>query len=236
MLGSTAGGMSAAGTVGIMGGTAGAIGTVGAVLMAPVTIIAGAVAGTGIAIYEGSCYFTDERVTDYDQVLTIVKGIAASSDPKYFRFHEGEDAGIENEITSTVNIWKILKEIQLSQRWIKVSAETMAFNAGNGIKEYKIEKLYIKNGILMYQDWGKNSELAIIRRVDGGYAMSDIGTKKYYKETYISINTGDGWENYDVENLYIVNGVMMHRDWGKNTTIGNIGFYTVDNEAVVSSE
>ena len=49
-------------------------------------------------------------------------------------------------------------------------------------------------------------------------------------------NTGDGWENYDVENLYIVNGVLMHRDWGKNTTIGNIGFYTVDNEAVVSSE
>ena len=88
----------------------------------------------------------------------------------------------------------------------------------------------------MYQDWGKNSELAIIRRVDGGYVMSDIGTKKYYIETYISINTGDGWENYDVEHLYIVNGVMMHRDWGKNTTIGNIGFYTVDNEAVVSSE
>ena len=56
------------------------------------------------------------------------------------------------------------------------------------------------------------------------------------KDTYISINTGDGWETYDEENLYIVNGVMMHSDWGKNTTLGNIGFYTVDNEAVITPD
>ncbi len=229
MLGSTAGGVSAAGTVGIMGGTAGAIGTVGAVLMAPVTIIAGAVAGTGIAIYEGSCYFTDERVTDYDQVLTIIKGIAASSDPKYFRFYEGEDANVENEIRNPIQVWKILNEIfddiELNNEFVWIYA-----------KNYKIEDLYIKNGILINSDWGKNTEVAIIRRIDGAYSMADISLKKNLKGTYIYVHTGDGFETYDVENLYIVNGVMMHRDWGKNTTVGNIGFYTVDNEAVVSSD
>ena len=241
MLGSTAGGVSAAGTVGIMGGTAGAIGTVGAVLMAPVTIIAGAVAGTGIAIYEGSCYFTDERVTDYDQVLTIVKGIAASSDPKYFRFHEGEDSDIKNEITSPIKIWKIISKIKADNLagvnlLRSVTEDFISFYRPDGFEKYDLESLYIKNGILMNRDWGKNTELAIIRRTAGNYSMSNIARKQYFKDTYISINTGNEWKTYDVENLYIVNGVMMHRDWGKNTTIGNIGFYTVDNEAVVSSD
>lgn len=58
MLGSTAGGASAAGTVGIMGGTAGAIGTVSGALMSPVVIIPAAVVATGITAYEGGCYLS----------------------------------------------------------------------------------------------------------------------------------------------------------------------------------
>src|SRR6056297_1606951 len=53
MLGSAAGGASAAGTVGIMGGTAGVIGTAASIIMAPAVIIGGAIVGGGIAIYEG---------------------------------------------------------------------------------------------------------------------------------------------------------------------------------------
>ena len=56
MLGSTAGGASAAGTVGIMGGTAGAVGTVAGALMSPFVIIPAAVVATGITAYEGGCY------------------------------------------------------------------------------------------------------------------------------------------------------------------------------------
>ena len=53
MLGSVAGGVSAAGTVGIMGGTGGAVGGTAAFLMAPITIIVGTVTAVGIIGYEG---------------------------------------------------------------------------------------------------------------------------------------------------------------------------------------
>lgn len=84
MLGSTAGGVSAAGTVGIMGGTAGAIGSVAAALMAPVTIIAGAVLAVTIGGTEAVCFFNDERITDPDEVLAIVRNISDHSDPTVF--------------------------------------------------------------------------------------------------------------------------------------------------------
>jgi hypothetical protein len=61
MLASTAGGASAAGTVGIMGGTAGVIGTVGGALMSPFVIIPAAVVATGVAAYEGGCYLAEKK-------------------------------------------------------------------------------------------------------------------------------------------------------------------------------
>jgi hypothetical protein len=59
MLGSTAGGASAAGTVGIMGGTAGAVGTVAGALMSPFVIIPAATVAAGIVVFEGGCYLAD---------------------------------------------------------------------------------------------------------------------------------------------------------------------------------
>lgn len=61
MLGSTAAGSSAAGTVGIIGGTAGFLGTAGAVLMSPLVIIPGAVAAVGVGVYEGGCYLARDK-------------------------------------------------------------------------------------------------------------------------------------------------------------------------------
>jgi hypothetical protein len=135
MLASTAGGVSAASTVGIMGGTAAGIGTVGAILMAPVTIIAGAVTAVGVAAYEGGCYFTDERVTEYADVLKIMENMDANADSDVFR-------------------------------------------------------LLLVNGSEQIQ-------------------IGPIGNS----------------DNYWVEDLYIVNGTLMNRDWFKNTTVGKIGFF-----------
>jgi hypothetical protein len=56
MLGSTAAGASAAGTTGIIAGSAGFLGTAGAVLMSPFVIIPAAVTAVGIGVYEGGCY------------------------------------------------------------------------------------------------------------------------------------------------------------------------------------
>ena len=60
MLGSAAGGVSAAGTVGIMGGTAGTVGTVAAALMFPFVIVPAAVVAGGVGVYEAGCYLTDK--------------------------------------------------------------------------------------------------------------------------------------------------------------------------------
>lgn len=60
MLGSTAGGASAAGTVGIMGGTAGAGAAVMSVVLNPLAWVPAAVAATVVGVYEGGCYLLDD--------------------------------------------------------------------------------------------------------------------------------------------------------------------------------
>ena len=59
MLGSTASGASAAGTVGIMAGTGGVLGTIGSVLISPFVIIPAAIVAVGVGTYEGGCYLAD---------------------------------------------------------------------------------------------------------------------------------------------------------------------------------
>ena len=56
MLGSTAAGASAAGTTGIIAGTGGVLGSIGAALMSPFVIIPAAVVAVGVGAYEGGCY------------------------------------------------------------------------------------------------------------------------------------------------------------------------------------
>lgn len=61
MLGSTAAGTSAAGTVGIIAGTGGVIGSIGAALMSPFVIIPAAITAVGVGVYEGGCYLSEEQ-------------------------------------------------------------------------------------------------------------------------------------------------------------------------------
>ena len=56
MLGSTAGGASAAGTVGIMGGTAGTGAAVMGVVLNPFVWVPAAVTAVGVGALEGGCY------------------------------------------------------------------------------------------------------------------------------------------------------------------------------------
>ena len=61
MLGSTAAGASAAGTAGILSGTVGVVGTVGAALISPFLLIPAALVVGGIATYEGGCYLAERK-------------------------------------------------------------------------------------------------------------------------------------------------------------------------------
>jgi hypothetical protein len=60
MLGSTAAGASAAGTTGIIAGTGGVLGSIGAALMSPFVIIPAAVTVIGVGTYEGGCYLSEK--------------------------------------------------------------------------------------------------------------------------------------------------------------------------------
>ena len=147
MLGSTAGGASAAGTVGIMGGTAGAIGTIASIIMAPVTIIAGAVIGGGVAIYEGACYCTVERVEDPEVIKGILNNIIENDEKGYYMLHTYGVAGLLNN--KVVNSFKIAEEVNNQGKVIKWSS-------------YDIENLYVEEGMLMHKDYGPNTRIAEI--------------------------------------------------------------------------
>lgn len=139
MLGSTAGGASAAGTVGIMGGTAGAVGTAGAILMAPATIVVGASAAVGVGGLETYCHFwVDERVTEYDEVLALLTGLSEKIDPEYFSvvIPTDEDSTAQNAF------------IQVPDK------------DGRPVR-YDVENLYIVNGVLKHRDWFRDTVIPV---------------------------------------------------------------------------
>jgi hypothetical protein len=144
MLGSTMAGASGAGTIGIIAGTGGAAGTVGAIILNPFVWVPAAIVGIGGGGFEAACAFLiDERITDYDEVLAIMRSFATHADPKYFQL-------VENAIPA-----------------------------------------------------------------------------------FISISTGDGkWVRYEIEDLYIVDGMLKHRDWGPNTQIGRVVLLSDENAEV----
>lgn len=134
MLGSTLAGASGAGTIGIIAGTGGAIGTAGAIILNPFVWVPAAILGVGGGGFEAACAFlVDERITEYDEVLAVMQSFATHADPEYFRL-------VTNAIPA-----------------------------------------------------------------------------------FISLSVGEGtWTRYDIENLYIADGVLKHRDWGRNTVIGRV--------------
>jgi len=90
MLASTAGGASAAGTVGIMGGTGGVIGGTASVLMAPAVIVAAGAAAAGTVVYEGGCYFfgpTEGLIDDFDEVVSQLTTFASITDLDQFSIY-----------------------------------------------------------------------------------------------------------------------------------------------------
>ena len=49
---------------------------------------------------------------------------------------------------------------------------------------------------------------------------------------FISLSDGEGsWTRYDIEDLYIADGMLKNRDWGPNTKIGRV--VLLSNDAVV---
>lgn len=149
MLGSTAGGASAAGTVGIMGGTAGFLGTAAAVVTAPATIIAAAVTSAGVVAFEGGCYFfVDEQIDDYHEVYAIMKNLAENADPAYFKL----------VIPTGLEMWS--EESQINYLVGAKDADyKIVVGKGEGQQTFFGENLYIINGVLKNRDWFRNTTI-----------------------------------------------------------------------------
>lgn len=140
MLGSVLTGTSAAGTIGIIGGS-GFAASVLAVLTAPFTIIAAA--GTTVAIggLEAGCYFTDERITEEDQVLSVLRRVALTANEDVFKlFDVSESEASETGVVSRVRIP----------------------DKGGKYQFYDVADLYIVNGELLHRDWFLNTSLGNI--------------------------------------------------------------------------
>lgn len=141
MVGGTWAGASAAGTAGIIAGTSGVIGTTVAVITAPATIAAGAVATVVIGTFEGACYFTDTRITDYDEVNAIVRDISITAPASlYLYLPRGEGRNAEIRVRDPN------------------SSETR-YNF------YKVRNLYIVNGVLKHRDWGFNTTIGLVAKI-----------------------------------------------------------------------
>ena len=133
MLGSTAAGASAAGTVGILAGSGAGAGAILGAISAPVTVIVAAAASiVGLGV-EGGCYLSDERITDFSMVNSLVQQAVKNALP-------GE-MGIIN---------------QPAGPWLWV------LGPDGQISSYAILDLYIVNGELLHRDWGPNTGIGQI--------------------------------------------------------------------------
>ena len=130
-----------------MGGTAGAVGAIGAFLMAPATIVAGAVIGGGTAVFEGACYFAIDRLDDPELIMAVVKNLALQSDANYFELVDAADG--------TAAIYLATK--------VEANGKVMERT------KYGVDKLYIEDGVLRHKDWGPNTQLGKV-----GYVLGSL--------------------------------------------------------------
>lgn len=112
-----------------------------AVLTAPITILVAA--GTTVAVggLEAGCYFVDERITDEEEVLAILRKVALTANEDYFKLFDVSDE--EASETGTVSRVRIPD------------------NDGK-YQFYEVVKLYIVNGELLHRDWFFNTSLGDI--------------------------------------------------------------------------
>ncbi|SMP21357.1 hypothetical protein SAMN06265373_10421 [Shimia sagamensis] len=140
MLGSTLAGASGAGTVGIIGGS-GFAASVLAVLTAPITLFVAAGTAVTVGGVEAGCYFVDERITEEEEVVAILRQAALTSNEDYFKLFDVSGAeAAETGVASRVRI--------------PDEDGTYQF--------YEVENLYIVNGELLHRDWFFNTSLGNI--------------------------------------------------------------------------
>lgn len=146
MLGSTMAGASGAGTIGIIAGTGGTIGTIAATILSPFVWVPAAIIGVGGGGFEAACAFlVDERITEFAEIMVVMRSFAAHADPKYFEL-------VDNAIPPVVRL----------------------SDGQNNWTSYKVEDLYIVEGMLKHRDWGPNTNIGRVVLLSDLDAVSDV--------------------------------------------------------------
>ena len=101
--------------------------------MAPVTIIAGAVVAVGTGGWEGVCYLKDDRISDYDQVLSVLRKAA--------------------DQVRSINFMVVNPDSPEHQ------ARLVVGNSSGEFESYDVEDIYIVNEEVYHRDWFLNTNL-----------------------------------------------------------------------------
>ncbi|RYH04375.1 hypothetical protein EU805_03120 [Salipiger sp. IMCC34102] len=131
-------GGAAATSAEVIAGAGTGIGAAGAALMTPLGIAIGVVVAAGVAGSEGYCYFQDERITDYDEIMTILEGLAANADPAYFQL---VDPATPLERQAIIQVG----------------------DGSNAFTSYRVEDLYIVNGDLKHRERLRDTTIGTVR-------------------------------------------------------------------------
>lgn len=130
MLGSTLAGASGAGTIGIIGGS-GFAASVLSVLTGPLMLIIGAGTAVTVGAFEAGCYFVDERITDEEAVMTILRQVAVTANEDHFKLF---DVSAE-EAAETGSVSRVRVPIE-----------------EGGYQFFEVKNLYIVNAQLRHRD------------------------------------------------------------------------------------
>jgi hypothetical protein len=105
----------------------------------PLLAAGGAALGAGL---EAACFLRDDRITDYDAVLEVLRAVDASMPPDLFALVEPGESHRD--------------------AYVRLSR-----NDGYDLSEYRVRDLYIVNGQLRHRDWGVNDvvgDIAVFTR------------------------------------------------------------------------
>jgi hypothetical protein len=140
MLGSTLAGASGAGTIGIIGSSGFAAGVL-YFLTAPITLLVAGGTAVTVGGLEVGCYFVDERITDEEDVLAILRQVSLTANEDYFKLFDVSDQ--EAAETGAISRVRIPDE-------------------DGDYQFYEVENLYIVNAELLNRDWFFNTSLGNI--------------------------------------------------------------------------
>lgn len=149
--GAAGAGAAATGTTGLLG----SMGGVAAVLTAPATIIGAAVVGGGSLIYEGYCYYAvDDRRTDPEEVLPVIRNLGENADPDFMRFVDLTLPADQLDDSVTPD------DLELEEPYLlKVAKSWNTHGTPMTWTSYRASKLYIVNGQLRYKDFGRDTRI-----------------------------------------------------------------------------